>query len=30
MTIKRALDTLRHGSPEDYRKVCAHRDHQDR
>jgi len=23
-TIKRALDTLRHGSPEDYRKVCAH------
>ena len=24
MTIKRALDTLRHGSPEDYRKVCAH------
>jgi hypothetical protein len=23
-TVKRALDTLRHGSPEDYRKVCAH------
>ena len=23
-TIKRALATLEHGSPEDYRKVCAH------
>jgi hypothetical protein len=23
-TVKRALDTLRHGSPEDYRRVCAH------
>ncbi|HEU4371075.1 MAG TPA: hypothetical protein VFV05_22880 [Methylomirabilota bacterium] len=23
-TVKRALETLRHGSPEDYRKVCAH------
>ena len=23
-TVKRALQTLRHGSPEDYRKVCAH------
>ena len=22
--VKRALDTLRHGSPEDYRKVCQH------
>jgi len=23
-TVKRALETLRHGSPEDYRKVCTH------
>ena len=23
-TVKRALETLRHGSPEDYRKVCVH------
>ena len=23
-TVKRALETLRHGSPEDYGKVCAH------
>ena len=23
-TVKRALQTLRHGSPEDYRKICAH------
>lgn len=23
-TIKRALATLKHGSPEDYRKVCTH------
>jgi hypothetical protein len=23
-TVKRALETLRHGSPEHYRKVCAH------
>ena len=23
-TVKRALATLQHGSPEDYRKVCAH------
>jgi hypothetical protein len=23
-TVKRALDTLRHGSPEDYRQVCTH------
>ena len=23
-TIKRALETLRHGSPDDYRKVCTH------
>ena len=22
--VKRALETLRHGSPEDYRKVCVH------
>jgi hypothetical protein len=24
LTIKRALDTLKHGAPDDYRKVCAH------
>lgn len=23
-TVKRALETLRHGSPEDYRQVCTH------
>jgi hypothetical protein len=23
-TVKRALETLRHGSPDDYRKVCTH------
>jgi hypothetical protein len=23
-TVKRALATLQHGSPEDYRRVCAH------
>ncbi|HEX9818263.1 MAG TPA: hypothetical protein VGD07_01440 [Methylomirabilota bacterium] len=23
-TVKRALETLRHGSPEDYHKVCDH------
>ena len=23
-TVKRALETLRNGSPEDYRKVCVH------
>jgi hypothetical protein len=23
-TVKRALETLRQGSPEDYRRVCAH------
>jgi hypothetical protein len=23
-TVKRALDTLRHGSPDDYRRVCTH------
>jgi hypothetical protein len=23
-TVKRALETLRHGSPEDYRRVCTH------
>ena len=23
-TIKRALETLKHGSPDDYRKVCTH------
>jgi hypothetical protein len=24
MTVKRALETLRHGSPGDYKKVCEH------
>jgi hypothetical protein len=23
-TVKRALETLRHGSPDDYRQVCTH------